>query len=258
MVIWFSGTGNSRAVAEELGRLTGGETISLPSVIASGGNVSVPSGDNDVIWVFPVHSWGVPEVVRQMIHDIDITGNNLTHHLVATCGDDCGYTDRMWRHDMEQKGWSTGGAYTVIMPNTYVTFPFFDVDTPEVRDRKLSAMNDRIATIARDIMERQNHTDVRHGSFPSLKTGVVYPFFMRHLIRPDKFKVSDSCISCGKCAGICPLNNITLDRDRKPYWGKRCCTCLACYHICPSRAISYGSLTKGKGQYYFGINDRKR
>ncbi len=258
MIICFSGTGNSRAVADELGKQLGHEVVMLTDIAEA---PCWDCGDDQIIWVFPVHSWGMPEVVRKMIRRVSLTGHSsgATHHLVATCGDDCGYTDRMWRREIERHGWKTGGAYTVEMPNTYVALPFFDVDKPEVRDRKLAGMPGRVKIIADELRSDHPQTDLIRGAMPGLKTGVIYPFFMKNLIRPAKFKVSaDKCISCGRCVKICPLGNVSLENGRNPEWHTACCGCLACYHVCPVKAISYGRFTKGKGQYYFGISTDKK
>ena len=69
MIICFSGTGNSRLVVLELQRHLGGEVIFLEGELLlhpSRTVLEVPQGE-DVIWVFPVYSWGVPPVVARPI-----------------------------------------------------------------------------------------------------------------------------------------------------------------------------------------------
>lgn len=252
MILYFTGTGNSRAVAERLGTSLDTRVERLMPSMAGHDSPSLNcKGESSIIWVFPVHSWGVPEIVRKIIAGIPLAGaERVIHHMVATCGDDSGFTDRMWRKEIEQRGWTSGSAFTVCMPNTYVSLPFFDVDSAKVADRKLSDMPARIAEIVSSIKNGVEKIDVIRGSFPGIKTDVIFPFFIRHLINPAKFKVSDACISCGKCVNICPMKNIAL-HDGHPLWGNECCGCLACYHVCPTHAINYGRFTQGKGQYYF-------
>ncbi|MDE5668742.1 MAG: flavodoxin domain-containing protein, partial [Duncaniella sp.] len=65
MIIYFSGTGNSRAVATELGRLTDEEVKAMtPSM--RGGDIEMTDSQR-LIWVFPVYSWGVPPYVLDII-----------------------------------------------------------------------------------------------------------------------------------------------------------------------------------------------
>ena len=61
---------------------------------------------------------------------------------------------------------------------------------------------------------------------------------------------TEKCISCGKCAKVCPTGNIVMDGGR-PRWQGNCINCLACYHYCPTRSILYGTATRHKGQYHF-------
>ncbi len=247
MIVYFSGTGNSAAVANFLADMLGDCVLRMKP--------GVKHMDLDdmgrIIWVFPVHSWGIPAFVKEFMDNVEISGAcDAIHHLVLTCGDDCGETERMWRDTISRRGWlHIGNAFSVEMPNTYVAMPFFDVDSIEVRRRKLSAVKDRVNEIASVIESgRSGVSDIVRGRMPRLKTGVIYPWFMRHTIRPGAFRVDSKCVECGACAGICPMGNISL-YEKRPRWGERCTGCLACYHICPRHSISYGPFTRGKGQY---------
>ncbi|MCM1162739.1 MAG: EFR1 family ferrodoxin [Muribaculaceae bacterium] len=249
MILWFSGTGNSADVASRLASLTADRTVRLSPSLT---DITLDPAEKRVVWVFPVHSWGVPPFVRQRIELIRFHGPVVTHHMVATCGDDAGMTDRMWRADMHRAGHQTGAAFTVIMPNTYVAMKGFDVDAPDLAARKLAESKEAVESIASQLpaieSRGEQYTQVIRGAFPRLKTSVIYPWFMRYAIRPSKFKVADVCVECGRCERICPTANICRP-DGRPAWGEACTGCLACYHICPANAISYGSATKGKGHY---------
>ncbi|WP_411680061.1 EFR1 family ferrodoxin [Clostridium thailandense] len=63
------------------------------------------------------------------------------------------------------------------------------------------------------------------------------------------FYATDDCTSCGKCAKLCPLNNIEI-AEGKPHWGQSCTHCMACICGCPSEAIEYKNKSKGKPRYY--------
>ena len=55
--------------------------------------------------------------------------------------------------------------------------------------------------------------------------------------KADDFYAKDVCIGCGKCAKLCPLNNIAIV-DKKPVWGDHCTHCMACIGNCPVEAIT--------------------
>lgn len=262
MILCFSGTGNSRAVAEMLAKILG-EHVGPVTPAMRGGVVSLPEGDRHLIWVYPIYSWGVPPYILEVIKTVRIEGcEGLVHHAVVTCGDDCGLADRMWRKAISARGWRDGAMMSVQMPNNYVSLPGFDVDPENVEQAKLAAYPGRVSEVARKIRDaetsREKLTDIVRGSFAWIKTRVIYPWFVRHAMSPSRFSVTEGCISCGKCARHCPLGNITMRPSQdnpkalRPVWGNDCAGCLGCYHICPVHAVNYTSATRGKGQYYFG------
>lgn len=92
-----------------------------------------------------------------------------------------------------------------------------------------------------------------------IESGPVNAVFYPAFVKAKAFMVGDSCIGCGKCAKVCPLNNVTL-KDRKPVWGNNCTHCMACICYCPAQAIEYGKNSVGKPRYRFealGIGEKR-
>jgi NAD-dependent dihydropyrimidine dehydrogenase PreA subunit len=276
MIIYFSGTGNSRLVAERLHQafypedsrremiyeLSGDrllhpnkQLINLEALQAdceSAGRSA--SSDRQVvrnlIWVFPIYSWGVPPIVLRFIDKVKLKGGDEARHfMVCTCGDDIGRADDQWRKHIGRRGWTPRGAFSVIMPNTYVCMKGFDVDPKDLEAEKLSAMPARVDEIVEEIRRGYADSDVTRGSWAWLKTNVVYGWFRAFQMSPMPFKAdAQKCTSCGLCARSCPMMNIQL-ADGRPQWGPSCTMCLRCYHRCPVNAIAYGKQTAEKGQY---------
>lgn len=245
MIVCFSGTGNSLAVANGLSAQLGDGILQLTGATPT---LIQPGGDERIIWVMPVHSWGMPRFVKKFMRKAEVEGSGATEHfLVVTCGDDTGLIDRQWRGILARKGWRPMSAHSVVMPNTYVLLPGFDVDSPEVARSKMEAMPERVRKIARAIRVRSKVNDLARGSFPWFKTRIIYPLFMRFLTSPKPFHATADCVGCGACSRSCPLENITMDSG-KPGWGKFCTLCLGCYHRCPHHAVAYGHRTDRRGQ----------
>lgn len=52
------------------------------------------------------------------------------------------------------------------------------------------------------------------------------------------YKISDTCIACGACAGICPVSAISENNAGKYKINEECIDCGACMDVCPVSAIS--------------------
>lgn len=254
MILWFSGTGNSYIVANFLAKEMG-ERIQ-PMSLTDDVPIDLTT-EKRIIWVMPVHSWGMPKAVAEHLQRVEITGaERAEHYLVMTCGDDAGLTAQRWRKAMNQRNWKAMSAYTVEMPNTYVLLPGFDTDSNELATTKLKNSVHRIEEIIAAIKNGSEEDSVIKGSFAWLKTYIIYPLFMRFMMSAKPFHATDKCVSCGLCKKICPLNNIILDPNtRKPQWSMNCTQCLGCYHVCPHNAIKYGKATDGKGQWRVAIKN---
>lgn len=257
MIISFSGTGNSYWVAEQLRLRLGEETLIRleREWLLSDGERSVNNDSDDrCIWIFPVYSWGVPPVVRKFIENFEFVGKQPSvHHLVLTCGDDVGLTHLEWKKLIENKDCKTGVMCSVQMPNTYTLMKGFDVDSEKLEIEKLKNAEKSLDVLAGLIVADKRDVDVTKGSFPTIKSRIINPWFKRFAMSPKPFYADDRCISCGLCEEKCPTANIKLlphnDLNARPHWGMNCALCLRCYHHCPANSIQYGKATQGKGQY---------
>ncbi len=250
MIYYFSGTGNSWYVAEQLAAHLADAAVPLGLLAYSDDKVCISSSESVGI-VCPVYSWGLPVPVLKFIERLLHCGEKPPYvWCVLTCGDETGFAHRMMKSALAHRGYCLNAVWSVIMPNNYVLLPGFDVDADDVAQGKIDAAPKRIAEIAAAIRSCAETTDVNVGPMPWLKSRIVYPLFKWWGIFPRKFRVSSDCSGCGRCAKACPLGNVTMV-DGKPSWGNNCASCVACYHVCPKECIQYGSATRGKGHYYF-------
>lgn len=257
MIFYFSGTGNSLWVARRLSQILGQPApVPVADELRSGGK-DVPcryvlDEGEPLILVFPVHSWGPAEMMLRFVSRLDIgnySGQNV--YAVCTCGDTCGWTDRILGEALRKRGLPLTGCWSVRMPNNYILMKGFGVDPDDVRDAKLAAAPAAVEAVAEDIRAGKGGVHMVTGTQPWLKSRLINPLFRSFLAGPDsrtKYHVSDSCIGCGLCERVCPTGAVTM-KDGRPEWGRGCVQCTACIHRCPVRAIDYGTVTQNQGRY---------
>lgn len=260
MIFYFSGTGNTLWAARRLAEATGERLVAMadglptpPLTLAEGERVG---------FCFPVHGWQPPKLVRWFIDSLCLEGMQ-GHYVYAlcTCGDSVGQAMEMLRGQLARKGWPLHAVFSLVMPESYVTLPFMYTDPPRRERYKLLRAGHKLRDMEQYVKERRTGIDkVERGPAAWLLSHVIGNVFNGCLITDKPFRVEASlCNRCGRCASACPLGNITAAKGDTPTWRRdgRCAACLACYHHCPRHAIGYGPLTKRRGQYYFGRNQRQ-
>ena len=255
MILWYSGCGNSRFVADQLSaKLGDSNMVFIPQ--AARDDMPLEFQDDEILGiVFPVYSWSVPKLVSEFLRKVKITGRPSYIFAACTCGDETGLTIRHLKKDLKKQGLTLDVFFSFQMPETYINLPGFKLDTDENALRKINAAKSSLQETVRLIKERaQGNFDKLKGGSSFLKSNILKPLFYGLLITDRKFRVSDSCIGCGLCAKNCPLQNITIENDR-PKWNGHCTNCMSCYHRCPKNAINFGKNTVGKGQYFYKQGD---
>ena len=259
MILYFSGCGNSRFVAETIAAGLNDTLIFIPEAAREGRYKYDLAEGERLGFVFPIYSWAPPKLVLDFVKKMTVKvpepveGPTSKPYLyfACTCGDNCGHTEKVFRKAVEEKGWSLSACFSVQMPETYIGMKGFNLDSEENVKRKHA---DAKALLTRNIprlLNKEIFSEIVIGGAAWLKTYVVNPGFNRSATDDSKYRSTEGCIHCGKCVEVCPLKNITLE-DGRPKWNGNCTMCMACYHHCPTNAIQYGKATEGKGQYYFG------
>lgn len=224
MIFYFTGTGNSLWVAKALSEALGEPLVSIADELhkEKDGWVYPVRPDEKILFVYPVHSWGPAVSVTHFISRLTLNGyTGQSVYSISTCGDECGYTDRLIGKALEKRAISLTAAYSVIMPNNYILLPGFDVDDKDVEERKLQDAPARVAEIIEAIREHGQDALYHTGSMPGLKSYWIYPLFAHLPIGSNSFRVTDACISCGLCERICPTGTISMQAG-KPVWTDTC------------------------------------
>ena len=265
MVFYFSGTGNTKWVAQQIAGAIGEELLYIPDLIREDRYHFTLGKDERIGFCFPTHGWQPPRIVRDFISRITVgqRSEDTFCWALTTCGDNMGEAMTILNKELAaNKQLQTAGGrrleaetlFSVIMPESYVCLPFMYTDTPEREREKIDQARLDLAAFVKVVANRQTgHSRLKLGLTPWTFSHVIGAYFNRCMITDKKFTVdSDVCIHCGRCAAECPVADIEFDNT--PRWKNNgtCTCCLSCYHHCPVHAINYGTITRKRGQYYFG------
>ena len=246
MILYFSGTGNSAHAAKYIGKETGDSVINLFNRIRSNDYSPV---DSEKPWVIvaPVYCWQLPRLVRDWMLQTEFVGSKDIY-FVLTCGSSMGNADKHLKQLCEEKGLNYRGVSAVVMPENYIAM----FEAPE-EDEEAVIMKkaDRIlARIARRIKNDEDLSPAKVSIIGKILT-MINPVYYKLIVKDKKFYAAATCNSCGLCEKKCPLGNITMVNG-KPEWSGNCTHCMACIAYCPTEAIEYGNISKGKRRYTCG------
>jgi len=244
MVVYFSGTGNSRYAAQMIAAGLGDGITDAAPYIKSGESAALRSEEP---WVFvsPTHGWRIPRIFRDFIRSGSFTGSRRAY-FVMTCGSEPGEPTPCLEKLCREKGLEFMGILGVVMPENYIAM--FDVPGEEESAQIIARAVPVIRSAVPMIRAGQPFPPLRSGLTDCIKTGLVNPCFYSFCVSGRKFYATDACVGCGLCAKLCPVNAIELS-DGRPVWGEGCAHCMACICGCPGKAIEYGRISLGKPRY---------
>ena len=257
MIFYFTGTGNSQHVAARIGELIGDNNIKCiadyyDDVVGSDDFSVDVNGSEPLVFVCPVHSWGLAKSMKRFLKKTKINYQGDKVFGILVCGDNCGKA----REQLQETLWKRSRlrckfVCSVQMPNTYIVMKGFGTDPDELAAQKLEAAEKQLPEIADAIINNKPYDHYVAGTKPFLKGRIVYPLFMAFTLSDKKFYADFHCIACGKCAGFCPEHNIRINHQKRPEWLGHCVKCLSCIHRCPKHAIQYDDSTQNMGRYYY-------
>jgi ferredoxin len=279
-VYFFSGTGNSLAVARDIAERLGGILTPIPAVVE---RERIESDAEAVGIVFPIYyetHGGIPQIVKRFTAKLSGLGSKYIFGVTTYGSASIIALGRLARL-VAARGGRLSGRFAVNMPENI--YPLLAAD----RHAKMyDVWKENLHKVCRCIEERRparlRTPNVVVGSayvLLSLLGRLLLPAYRRTTIRQlqrgsgsslrsyddllplmdTSFTVGESCNGCGTCARLCPVDNIHMAGER-PVWQHRCEFCLACYHWCPRAAIRCSVLASPVKYHHpeVGLNDMVR
>lgn len=241
-IYYFSSTGNSLAVAKKLQqRLDECELAPIASLINEK-NIK-PNGDT-IGFVFPLYFFGIPLLIKDFLNELILDDVQYIFAVITKGGKLAGGAIPMLDKILKRKRRRLNSGFYITMPENYL--PMLEVPKENEIQKQLNDCEIKIPKIAKAIAERDS---IKEGALLSLLHPLIHNWWAPNVRNSDhRFWVEDTCINCGVCEQICPVNNIKMGQS-KPEWLHHCEGCLACLHHCPKQAIQYGKNTNKKQRY---------
>ena len=236
-IFYFSGTGNSLAIARAIA-----ERIGDAEILSMAKHMDGFAGTDEerIGLVTPVFAWGLPRMVRDFTKRLQLKSGQYTF-AVATCAGTQGRTLLEIRKLLRRTGsnldvgFAVRGDFQVVIPGMG--------DIPIIRfvqslaKRMPAPFSERLDEIAQAISEKQLHKSETSNWAVNAVGSLMHAIAVRMFRKGDAdFSVTDGCVSCGICAEVCPRSNVILEEDR-PTWHHNCEMCYACLVWCPEKAI---------------------
>jgi ferredoxin len=223
-ILYFTGTGNSLAVAKRIG----GELLSIPQEICK---KEVTYADDAIGLIFPEYYGSLPKMVGYFIERAKFETDYL--FAVATCGSGAGMVLSDLQKIAEAHNIQFDYLNTLVMVDNFL--PVFDIES-EIKKLPEKRTEENLSQIVDDIKKRKEYIPSI-----SLKAKAMAPLMKKMLqnkveeYSAQGFVVSDGCTLCGICAKVCPTANISV--SEKITFSDKCESCYACVHACPQTAI---------------------
>ena len=118
MILYYSGTGNSRYVARRMADALHEPLCNMNDRIKAGDTAPVETGARLII-VTPTYAWRIPRIVRDWLRNTALPGAEQAW-FVMTCGSEIGSADKYNRALCQEKHLTCMGTAQIIMPENYI------------------------------------------------------------------------------------------------------------------------------------------
>ncbi len=247
MIFYFSGTGNSKFVAQKIAQGIDDNFISISDCLKSQ-ELTFNIRDNEQLgFIFPTYFYGTPSIIADFVEKLKLNNYNSQYaYCITTCGQESGNLFVQFGKLLAKKGIKLNGASEVILPDNYILL--FNLLPPKEKQHRMFIEAEAYTNTLITQIKYENLPIVKSGMGRYLKTKLMYPFY--EFGRKTKhFYTLDTCNGCKLCENICPANIIIME-DNKPLWiEERCIQCLVCLHRCPREAIQHKKRTEKRDRY---------
>ena len=185
MVLYFSGTGNSKYIAKRIAEAIQENVVDLNMKIKEN-DISPLQTGRDVIIVTPTYAWRIPKIVSEWIDKTEfIDGKRIW--FVMNCGSEIGNAAKYNRELSEQKKLQYMGTARILMPENYIAM--FDAPKAEEARKIVAKAEPDIEKVIAYIRDVKEFCLPRNKLYDRFMSGPVNPIFYKFFVKANAFQV---------------------------------------------------------------------
>jgi ferredoxin/flavodoxin len=254
-IYYFSGTGNSYAVARDLAVKLKAKIINIATMIDK---ENINSHADVLGFVFPVYDFKHPLLIEKIINRFNDLGSKYVF-AICTYGINPSKSMNIFDKIIKSNGGELSCGFTIKMPHNGIGSGLF---TGKEYQKMFINCRTRLEEIKGYIVaEKKGKLETSNLIISLIISGLIFKviFLILKLLKQVIFKgwkslafiYNEKCNGCGICKKICPVDNIEII-DNKPSWMTpgNCTSCFACINWCPQEAIQIGHTDLGLIKYH--------
>jgi ferredoxin len=239
IIFYFSGTGNSRYIAEIFAKNMECACHSIEEEIDF---VELIKPAETVAFSYPIYMSRVPRIMREFVQKYK--SELEEKKLVIFC------TQQILSGDGAR-------ALSALLPKNRVIYAehifmssnIFPVATnaERIKNKALKAER-KMQKVCEDIKKGKVHK--RGFSAGSRALGLIQAPLLSPAERRAESSVEATadCTNCGLCVSLCPMKNLAIKNEKITH-KNNCTMCWRCVNKCPKKALIVGKTGKVKNQY---------
>jgi len=245
VMFYFSGTGNSKYVAELFAQ---NKNIPCHSIEEDIDFDEIISANDVITFCYPIYMSRVPRVLREFVaqHMKSLKDKKLIIFCtqIILSGDGTRALVALFPKN------HIDAIYTehFFMPNNMPDIPIIPIINGDDIGKSLIRAKSKMDMVCRNI---QNGKVKKRGfNIISRILGIPQALLLNSVENRANRAVSidNDCNNCGLCIKICPMNNFSVENAKVTH-NHNCTMCYRCINACPEKAISVLLSGKIKRQY---------
>jgi len=249
LMLYFSGTGNSKYIAEMFSRNMEAKCHSIEEDI---NYEELINAEETVGFCYPIYASRMPRILREFVYKY--AGALKDKKLIIFCtqllfsGDGTRAFIDLLPHNHAQIIYSEH----FFMPNNVTNLKILpDILISDKMIHKLTAKAERKM---QDVCNNIKSGKIKKRGFClgsrmlGLLQAWVVPLMEKSVNTKKAIKTSQACDNCGICVARCPMKNLAIENSKVKH-KNNCTVCYRCVNECPQKAITVVFHGKVKKQY---------